>query len=53
MRIVLLGAPGTGKETQAAIIEERLSRADVADGYILQRILSVLNIRGTPARVSA
>jgi len=38
MRIILLGMPGAGKGTQAQIIEEELSIANVSTGAILREV---------------
>ena len=38
MRIILLGMPGAGKDTQAQIIEEELAIANVSTGAILREV---------------
>ncbi|MET0029629.1 MAG: nucleoside monophosphate kinase [Candidatus Thiodiazotropha sp.] len=40
MRIVILGAPGSGKRTQTALLAERLKLAPVATGELLKHAIS-------------
>jgi len=49
MRIVLLGAPGSGKGTQAALMVDRLSIPHISTGVVLERILSVLTVNQATA----
>jgi adenylate kinase len=40
MRIVLLGAPGSGKGTQAALLEKRLGVPHISTGVLLRRAVA-------------
>ena len=50
MRLVLLGAPGSGKGTQAALLKERLGRAHVSTGDIFRKNLKEETPLGILAR---
>lgn len=49
MRVILLGAPGAGKGTQAAIISERYNIPAISTGNILRRAIK----NGTPVGLKA
>jgi adenylate kinase len=49
MNIVLLGAPGAGKGTQASILTEKLKLAHIASGDLFRQALS----KGTPLGLQA
>ena len=49
MNIILLGAPGTGKGTQAALLSEKLKMAHIASGGLFRQALA----KGTPLGLQA
>lgn len=49
MRIVLLGAPGSGKGTQATLLKERLGFAHISTGDLLRQAVAA----GTPLGLQA
>ena len=51
MRIVLLGAPGSGKGTQAAILTERLGLPHISTGNLLRAAVEEGSELGRQARV--
>jgi adenylate kinase len=50
MRIVLLGAPGSGKGTQAALLEKRLGVPHISTGVLLRRAVAEDTTLGRQAR---
>jgi len=52
-RIVLLGAPGAGKGTQAELLARRLGACHLATGDLFRNLLAVESWRRTPAMNSA
>ncbi len=50
MRIVLLGAPGSGKGTQAAILKERLNLIHVSTGDLLRAAVAAKTELGLQAK---
>jgi adenylate kinase len=51
MYIVLLGAPGAGKGTQAAILSQRLTLAHIASGDLFRQALNKGSELGRQAKV--
>ena len=50
MKLILLGAPGAGKGTQAEIISERLSVPTISTGNIIRAALQAQTERGVKAK---
>ncbi len=50
MRIVLLGAPGSGKGTEARILSEKLSIPHISTGDILRRAIAEKTLLGRKAK---
>lgn len=50
MRIVLLGAPGSGKGTQAAILTERLGVPHISTGVLLRAAVTAASALGLKAK---
>ena len=50
MHIVLLGAPGSGKGTQAGIISQRLGAAHIASGDLFREAVNKGNELGRQAK---
>ena len=50
MYIILLGAPGAGKGTQAAIVAQKLNLAHLASGDLFRQALELGTELGTQAK---
>ncbi|MCK5480807.1 MAG: nucleoside monophosphate kinase, partial [Gammaproteobacteria bacterium] len=52
MRIVLLGAPGSGKGTQAKLLMERYKLPQISTGDMLREAVAAGTVLGRQAKVA-